>query len=329
MKPDSPLVSVIIPTYNRASLIVETLDSVWHQTWRPIELIIVDDGSTDATRDVIARWIATHQGPKFATRLIEQAHQGAQIARNHGIAEATGAYLQFLDSDDTLDADKLTIQVAAIESKARTLVFGEWYRGAGGPDQRSGAVHDRRHGDFVQCWLRGSFVPIHALLWPRSAVAEIGAWDERLTVGQDGDYLLRAVLAGWRLSFVEGGRCFYRPAMAENVSAGYRRCDFESRLLTIEKVRAELHAQGELERYSGELVRCLERLALSAATRDAEFAASVLKRLQDFQPGYRAGLSAAGLLLKTDHIVSMLLGHQRARAVLDYCRDSVKRLVGF
>lgn len=98
--PTTPLVSVILPTYNRAHLLIETLESLYHQPYRPLELLIIDDGSTDETQTVLTAWIQHHQTSDFQCRPFSQKNQGVCAARNLGLDQSSGVYLHFLDSDD-------------------------------------------------------------------------------------------------------------------------------------------------------------------------------------------------------------------------------------
>ncbi|MBV5323521.1 glycosyltransferase family 2 protein, partial [bacterium] len=98
--------TILIPTYNRANLILESLESVFAQSYRDFEIIIVDDGSTDNTAEVL-RPLAGQGKLKY----IRQNNQGASAARNRGIAEARGNLIAFLDSDDLFDPSKLELQV--------------------------------------------------------------------------------------------------------------------------------------------------------------------------------------------------------------------------
>lgn len=100
----SPLVSVIVPAYNRAATIARCIDSVLNQTYRPIEVIIVDDGSTDQTVEVI-------QSYGDQVKLICQPNGGPSSARNTGVAKSKGEIVSFLDSDDTWKPEKLERQV--------------------------------------------------------------------------------------------------------------------------------------------------------------------------------------------------------------------------
>ncbi len=103
-----PLVSIIIPTYNRAGLICQTIDNVFQQTYTRFELIIVDDGSTD---DTLAN--LRQSGQKI--RVIEQQNSGPAVARNRGAAAARGEIIAFQDSDDLWKPTKIARQVALLE----------------------------------------------------------------------------------------------------------------------------------------------------------------------------------------------------------------------
>lgn len=93
------LISVVIPTYNRSELLVSAMASVHEQGYRPIELLIVDDGSTDTTEAVVSGWAERVQGDAFDVRFLRQPHRGAPAARNRGKDAAGGEFLLFLDSD--------------------------------------------------------------------------------------------------------------------------------------------------------------------------------------------------------------------------------------
>ncbi|MDB9372549.1 glycosyltransferase family 2 protein [Nodularia sphaerocarpa] len=99
-----PLVTVIIPVYNYANYIAATLDSVFAQTYRPIEVIVVDDGSTDNSAEIVRAY------PEV--QYFYQSNQGVSVARNVAIAAAKGEFLAFLDADDLWKPDKLSLQIA-------------------------------------------------------------------------------------------------------------------------------------------------------------------------------------------------------------------------
>ena len=114
---NTPLISVVIPTYNRAHLIKRSATSVLNQTYKNLELIIVDDGSTDNTKEVI-----DSLNDKRIV-YVKQANQGVSTARNNGVAIAKGEYIAFHDSDDVWHLDKLEKQIQAIQNNNADFVF--------------------------------------------------------------------------------------------------------------------------------------------------------------------------------------------------------------
>jgi glycosyltransferase involved in cell wall biosynthesis len=114
------LISVIIPTYNRENFIKETIDSVLNQTYKNIEILIVDDGSTDNTREIIE----SINDPRII--YIYQDNTGASASRNTGIKNAKGEYVAFLDSDDSWLPDKLEKQIKFIQNNPQIDICGGW-----------------------------------------------------------------------------------------------------------------------------------------------------------------------------------------------------------
>ena len=112
-----PLVSVVIPAYNRAAYLAQAIDSVLAQTYTPLEIIVVDDGSTDDTAQLAASYLPRIQ-------LIRQANAGAAAARNSGIAQSHGELIALLDSDDRWLPDKLARQVPLFADQRVGLVHG-------------------------------------------------------------------------------------------------------------------------------------------------------------------------------------------------------------
>src|SRR6185312_222044 len=129
------LVSVIITTYNRSSLLEEAVQSVLNQTHRPIECIIIDDGSTDNSKKIVEK-LQQKSDSTFVIVYLYQDNCGPQAARNTGTKISTGKYVQYLDSDDILYADKLSKQVSCLKDNEHCDgVFGDWE--AGTPIERT------------------------------------------------------------------------------------------------------------------------------------------------------------------------------------------------
>ena len=125
------LVSVIIPTHNRAHFLPEAMDSVWTQTYRPIELIVVDDGSTDNTPRMLEEWAKTHSGDsQFALRTFRQENKGAPVARNVGAAMSRGEFILWHDSDDLMLPRRVELALVKLrETGADVCICG--FRGWG------------------------------------------------------------------------------------------------------------------------------------------------------------------------------------------------------
>ncbi len=120
---NSPLVSIIIPTYNYGHYLLDALLSVSAQSYQNWECIIVDDGSTDNTASIVTAYIKAHNDQRFQYVLSENL--GPSNARNIGVHKSKGSYLQFLDADDLLLKDKLTVQVRLLQSEYCALVYAK------------------------------------------------------------------------------------------------------------------------------------------------------------------------------------------------------------
>jgi glycosyltransferase involved in cell wall biosynthesis len=190
-------VSVIIPTYNRAAMLGDALESVLAQTYQDFEVIVVDDGSTDHTSRVVDRY---HR----RVRYIRQENQGHAAAKNTGIATAGGRYIAFLDDDDVWLPRKLALQVDLLESNPDVgLVYAAGYRVEGGertlicteapPFEPEGVV--RR-------LLKGNFLAICSVLVRAQALNDAGAFDPAHGPCDDWDMWLRVASRGHRFGHV-------------------------------------------------------------------------------------------------------------------------------
>lgn len=183
----NPLVSVVIPTYNRERYLPEAIVSVLSQTYRPIELIIIDDGSDDQTAQVIAR-LDMSAVPAIPVKYVQQENSGIGAARNRGVALANGTLLAFLDSDDLWTLDKLVWQVAALsEDASLDAVFGctqEFLSADLDPDLAA-RLHYRASPS--EAYLAG------AILIRRESFMRVGWFPEYRQAGEFIEWYMRAV----------------------------------------------------------------------------------------------------------------------------------------
>ncbi|NBD37252.1 MAG: glycosyltransferase [Verrucomicrobia bacterium] len=190
-------VSVIIPAYNRANLIGETLESLLRQTLPALEILVVDDGSTDRTASV-ARSFGS------PVRVIAQENAGPGAARNHGLREAKGTFLHFFDSDDIALPNKQEVQSAILAKTGADIAYGPWTKGffEGREFFPENQVYQQTglpKGDLVRALLSSWSVVPHACLFRREVVERAGGFPEDLRVGEDQLMFLRCLLAGARV----------------------------------------------------------------------------------------------------------------------------------
>jgi glycosyltransferase involved in cell wall biosynthesis len=212
-----PLVSIIIPLYNSAEYITETVQSAISQTWKNIEVIIVDDGSSDDSLR-IAKTLASDQ-----VKVFHQVNKGASSARNLGLKYAKGDYIQYLDADDLLSPDKIEMQLQSLAGTKNqiavcpTVYFYNWENPLEQkPVTRELAyLYTTSHTlDFLLNLYgingNGSMVTIHSWLTPRTIIDNIGSWNEALSVDDDGEYFCRVVLKATKIVFADNVYNYYR-----------------------------------------------------------------------------------------------------------------------
>jgi glycosyltransferase involved in cell wall biosynthesis len=219
----TPLTSILIPAYNAAPWIAETLRSALAQTWPRIELIVVDDGSTDDTLSIAKSFERSHANLHVAT----QPNRGASAARNHALQLAHGDYIQFLDADDLLAPDKIATQLKRLVPLGpRILASGSWLRFEHQVDLAAATAlapsPNARALDGIE-FLQLNFETLsmmHPAAWlaPRELLDAAGPWDESLSLNDDGEYFARVALAAERIVFCADARSFYRSNLSGSLS---------------------------------------------------------------------------------------------------------------
>jgi len=310
-------VSVVIPCYNSARWIRETLASVLQQGEDPIEIIAIDDGSTDDTAAIIERDFP-------AVRLVRTANRGASRARNHGTELASGEFIQYLDADDLLMPGKLGIQLKAMEQTGADAAYGDWQKLV--LDENGGFVEGeitaKQMGRLAEIALFTDFwCPPATYLFRRSIVEKVGGWNESLPVIQDARFALDCALHGGKFTYCSGVMAYYRVHSAESLS----RRDSVAFVRDIFRNACEVEewwrANGGLgAARTKALTECYGYVARSTYERDPEIFETAYTALMRLAPRY--------IPKGPPHLAlaARFLGYRRAEAVALFYRRAKRSL---
>lgn len=208
----APLVSVIVPAYNAQRYVLDALESIARQDYEPIEIIVVDDGSTDRTTELVRSRFP-------GVRILHQANAGAAAARNAGLREATGDYICFLDADDGWYPGKVRAQIEHLQRHPDVgMVFHDWRVLAAAADgldgygtiaDRAAEIDPTQSGWIYHRLLLDSLVHTSTVMMRRKVFEEIGYFDTSLKLGEDYEYWLR-VSRRYPIDKLRAAYSFYR-----------------------------------------------------------------------------------------------------------------------
>lgn len=242
-------VSVVIPCYNAREFVTETLESVLAQSYPWLDVVVVDDGSSDGSWELI-------EGFGRGIRPFRKENGGAARARNFGAERATGEAILFLDADDLIGPETVGGLVEALAERDDSIAACPWSRlvrrGDAWTVEPAEIPFPLTDPDPLAAWLKGEWIAGCSLLWPKALFERLGGYDTTLTADEDGDLMYRALLGGARLVVATRGESFYRShdanrvSVSQDVFADHR---FRSRVRVFEKVEAELRRAGRWERY--------------------------------------------------------------------------------
>lgn len=218
----NPLVSIIIPVYNKATFVRETLESALGQTYPNVELILVDDGSTDGSFEILKEYYAKYPDK---IQLIDQENQGVSVATNVGIAAAKGGYIQFLDADDILSPNKISDQIKLLEGRSESVLAScEWRMFKDDPKKTFSIPYgvfrefDSGLDLLLRFWNEQEMHQPASYLTHRYLVEKAGPWNEKLQINQDGEFFARVLFKAEQVLFEPEGKVYYRTPGETNVS---------------------------------------------------------------------------------------------------------------
>lgn len=219
---ETPLISIIIPTYNRAHLIGETLDSVLAQTYPNWECIVVDDGSIDDTFEVVKKYTFKDPRFKYYNRPPDRP-KGGNACRNYGFEMSCGEFVNWLDSDDIFSINNLHCKIALYNFSV-DIVTCRWGRFSVQTESYTlkelPLYKDYIRGiDLLQLYgVTNTFYPSHAFLVRRTLIYKSGLWNERISINQDGEFFCRVLIASKNIAHSNDSYVLYRESVDFSVS---------------------------------------------------------------------------------------------------------------
>lgn len=241
-----PLVSIIIPTYNRAYLIRETLQSIIAQTYSHWECIIVDDGSTDNTKEIIDNYLNNDERFCYFKRP-EKYPKGAGSCRNYGFEKSKGKYIQWIDDDDMISINKIELQVESLESMNNPMVFTtcEWDLFWEGKSMEkkslfNNVVNLSASNFYQELYKQHTFVPLHSFLMSRELILRSGIWNVQLTLNDDAEFICRILVNSEKLINTIGCHVLYRDYAGARISNIFDKQSLKSMLLSLKLMQTHL-----------------------------------------------------------------------------------------
>jgi glycosyltransferase involved in cell wall biosynthesis len=295
-KANQPIVSVIIPCYNCEKWVQRAVESCLTQTYLNIEIIVVDDGSTDGSLEALRRFL-----PRIT--LETGSNRGGNSARNRAFELSTGQFIQYLDADDYLEPDTISRQVRVLEETKADVVYGDWRYRRHLPDNRFSYLDKIEisgvQPDILASLLSGWWVAPGAVLYRRHIVDLVGGWDEALRAAQDRDFFTSVVLSGAKVRYQPGCCYVYRQYGAVTVSSSNLARWVESHCITLKKSEVALARSGRLtKKYKAALAAGYFGLARGTTDYDsrgiiayatyAEMLDGFVDRILDLCPDFRA-----------------------------------------
>lgn len=223
MMASQKIVSVVVPCFNAAPMLRQALLSIVEQTYPNIEIIFVDNNSSDKSVEIAEQVAGSGQRPFQITRCLAQ---GVNNARNWGYGLAKGDFVQWMDADDALDPDKIALQVAALEeNQAYDIAYGDWTARRIEPGKpRSEQRHNLRQvADQMHRTLAGIWYPNHLYLLRRGAAQQLQdgqAWWPARYCATDVEYSAIAAILGLKFLHVPGAHATYNIWSSKQISGG-------------------------------------------------------------------------------------------------------------
>jgi glycosyltransferase involved in cell wall biosynthesis len=218
---DSPLVSVIIPCYNSQKYLAETLESVLSQSYINIELLCIDNGSTDTTLSILN----TFKAKDSRIQVLFEAEKGASYARSLGMKNANGTYIQFLDSDDIISIDKLDLQIAHLQENDLDLVVSDRVIK---DENLSSTIEQLDFSSVKDFPLETAITQIIITgnpIYKKAIVDQVGGYTPNLKMAQDWEFHIKLFLENIKIGYLPGAFLISR-TVVDSLSSNWKEISF-------------------------------------------------------------------------------------------------------
>lgn len=222
------ILSVIIPTFNRRTMIVEALNSLVEQSYRPLEIVVVDDGSTDDTPEILRNFSEKLTNSELTLKLLTTDNQGAQKARNLGFKESRGDYISFMDSDDLTCNDGFSVLVNTLKNNL-SLDFAYGKVSVISLNQDDPDFKERTVGEVYgdsSSLISGYHWHTMGAVYSRALLNRVGPWNENLTGSQDWEFQGRVKLSADKRQFSDCLVGYWRQHSGDRVGTSAFRKDY-------------------------------------------------------------------------------------------------------
>jgi len=326
-----PLVTVIIPLYNAEQYIAEAIQSILNQTYENIELLVIDDASTDNS---LAEAI------KFENKNVKiftQANKGASAARNYGLREVKGEYIQFLDADDLLSSTKIEEQIKVLlenptkiaicptihffdgERISGKMASDEWYYNS---FTNPCEFLIRLYGGYED---EGGMIQPNSWLTPKKIIDKAGFWDERLSLDDDGEFFCRIILASTGVVCANNAINYYRKfqnTKSLSSQTGYKA--IKSALLSLQLKQKHLAEYSNELGYKKAFSRAYKRMAVQVYPEFRDVAAICIQNISELGgTTHDVTLGGAGV-----ELVKKFFGWKAARFLQFFYKRLIRNFIG-
>jgi GT2 family glycosyltransferase len=311
-----PAISVVMPCYNASKHIADAIRSALEQTFKDVELIVIDSGSQDSSREIIQDFAGDKR--LMFVPVERKDAPSAAAARNEGLRRARGEYVKFMDADDVIHPEMLERQLARVQGREDCVASSEWGRfynddlSTYTPSRQSVWRDMDAREWLVESWMNARpMTQCGMFLLPRPLLERTGGWDEKLTLIDDFEFFTRVLCASQQVLFTPGCPLYYRSGVTGSLSGATGTKAVESAFLSATAAVDHLLSKRSDARTKKACANIMQDLIYTYYPFCAELAAQAGKRVREL-----GGADIAPGGGRKFHLLRRLLGWKAARRLV-------------